>query len=597
MLVEEQTKVNPSWFESPVRRVSTSGGTAPFFRLNLTEEGLKQLGCRGIEIDKNYWIGKDLSHAQDEKDFYLQVLRIRERSERDDGNKRDVTEGICLLENFMFDYLGVLEAKSVEQDGKHGICQLLVMRNLRNNYDSFRMLDLKIGEKTAQAGWKGKSRMSALKHLVMDGLSNSVSEGYRLAGFDGCSEAFESMHPLMDILATDEVKNISTSAVSSTKRSSVQTSVGLEIDQSQVKLAKRIMLNSLDGTEMLRHFLDLHMEEMMGLALEDHLSPTEVAEIVSHELMSKLISLAVTCHKVHIPQKWIGSSVAVAYDSCFFPSRSSSHEDDIRSRVLVNIFDWGRSELLTAKEYEDLTKEDADDRDKYWDLYRAGIDQLSYNATRFYFHQFSNSTGWKMVTIQVMDFDSMSFDDYIGTVEIPLPDLSDSSALKALGENKAYKLVPRKLTGIAAAVLGSELFCSISWVKFPSESRLVGVWRVSIDRAVNLPRMDLVANSSDAYCMVMATTDAKESFHRQHFHQQTCIKARTLNPQWGETIDIPVARRGNDSSLMSELTANGISSIDDHNIPNLFEWHNEYFHFSDQNMKRWTSSLKNGTVQ
>ena len=51
---EQNSLVNPSWFESPVERISTSGGTAPFFRLILTEEGLRnhvdrEKHCHAIE--------------------------------------------------------------------------------------------------------------------------------------------------------------------------------------------------------------------------------------------------------------------------------------------------------------------------------------------------------------------------------------------------------------------------------------------------------------------------------------------------------------------------------------------------------------------
>eukprot|EP00536_Pseudo-nitzschia_multiseries_P000669 jgi/Psemu1/179196/e_gw1.8.227.1 len=553
----ELEKVDPSWFESPVQRVSTSGGTAPFFRLALTEKGIREFASReasqtGVEIDKNYWIGKDLSHAEDERDFYLQILRIRSKaaSEHDDTKKRDLIEGIGLLESFMFNYLGVLRAKTSDCDGNDGICDLLVMRNLRNKHTSFRMLDLKIGEKTAQAGWKGKSRLRAMKHHLMDGLSNSASEGYRLAGFDGCPEVFDSMDPLIDILTDENISN-----------------------------------NDHDNTEqksVFRYFLDLHMEESTSLTLTDRYSPTEVTEIIAHELMSKLVSLAKTCHRVTIPQKWIGSSVAVAYDAGFFPNRSST-------AVTVRIFDWGRSELLDAERFETLTSEDKMDRNHFWDLYRAGLDRLSYNAARFYYNQFANPRGWTKVVIQVMDFDSMTPDDYIGSVEISLPKLSDTQGITALKENKPYKL-----TGVVASAFGSTLYCSIVWMEYPPNSRLEGVWRVSIDKAKNLPPMD-ISRTSDPYCVVMACDVDKSSLRGHHFHQQTCIKASNLNPEWGETIDIPVCRKDNDSSLLSTLIGNGISCIDELNMPDVFAWDKR--NVSRKNMKLWTDSLSRAVKQ
>lgn len=598
-------EVDPLWFESPVQRISTSGGTAPFYRLVLSEEGLHQLtasqGNRTTHVDKNYWIGKDLSHAEDEKDFYLQILKIRKAATEEDTELgRDFTEGIGLVEEFMLDYLGVLRTATVdnEDETNESRSDLLVMRNMRNHYSSFRMIDLKIGEKTAQAGWKGKSRLRAMKHHVMDGLSNSAAEGYRLAGFNGCPEVFDSMDPLIDVLAEEHLRRSGTSNGNtllakkneSNKRTSVSTMWGGELKESQVKMAKRIMLNSLDGTGVFRYFMDLHTEEVPCLDLDHRYFPVEVAEIVSHELMSQAVALARACHQVKIPQKWIGSSVAVVFDAGFFPSRSSDAEDNIRSKVLVRMFDWGRSELMTAQEYGNLTPEEAKDREYFWDLYKTGLDRLSYNATRFYYNQFTNSTKWKKLTIQVFDFDSMSADDYIGLVEIPLPDMNDNSEknkeyIDALASNRQHKL-----KSVLASTFGSALYCSIKWMEFPSSSRLAGAWKVTINRATNLPPMDL-SGTSDPYCMVMADNGGRPG---QHFCQRTCIRARSLNPIWDETIYVPVCKRKNDPTLMSEFVANGISTIDEERISTLFEWDKSMFEWENKkntNMKCWSGAL------
>ena len=155
--------VDPSWFVSPVEPITTSGGTATFFKLTMTEKGVKELERqRGTKVDQNYWIGKDLSHAEDEKDFSSDILRLRSKrnEEREkpinDISTVDVTEGVGLLENFMFHYLGILRTKIANASGEQeSYLNLLVMANLRNNCNKFRMLDLKIGVRTACGGWKG----------------------------------------------------------------------------------------------------------------------------------------------------------------------------------------------------------------------------------------------------------------------------------------------------------------------------------------------------------------------------------------------------------------------------------------------------------
>ena len=617
--------VDPSWFESPVRRIRTSGGTAPFFSLTLTEQGVEGMASRPTQlsnnvtnntiVDKNYWIGKDLSHANDEKDFYLQILRIRTSNSNTNTNSnsnRDLTEGIGVLESFMFDYLGVLRTKTNDGDGESQ-SDLLVMANMRNNFEVFRMLDLKIGEKTAQAGWKGKSRLRAIKHHLMDGLSNSASEGYRLAGFNGCPEVFDSMNPLMDVLSTEET-------IETEQETEPKTLWGASINESQQKQAQRFMLNSLNGTGVFRYFFDLHMDgnndgdanANATISANDRYLPIEVAEIVSHEIMSQLIRLSVACHMVKIPQKWIGSSVAVVYDAGFFPDRSSAsslegkegerktnQEAAIRSKVICKLLDWGRSELLTAEEYDTMTPVDRKDRDYFWDLYKEGIDRLSYNATRFYYHQFTKSTMYSDVTIRVMDFDSMSPDDYIGKVTIQLPDPYDTNtadALKALGESKSYLL-----GGIIASTFGSTVSCKIVWCdKFPSDSRLLGMWRITIEAATNLPPMDLPTRASDPYCMVLG--NANTTAPGQQFVQKTCIKARTLNPVWNETIDLPVCKcRPNAlTSLESVLVEHGMSCIANNNnntkqndLDRFLQWDKSWSlnSFSRHDMNWWTKAL------
>merc|ERR1719422_1020464 len=153
------SKVDESQFVTPVKRLGVSGGTAPFFELRLKDAP--------VDVSPTYWIGKDLSHAMDEITFYEELLEIKER-----GNS-----GVEAIIGFTFEYLGVLEAEEegAEADGKK---QLLVLRNLRDGCKQLRMLDIKMGEQTAAAGWQGKSRIAAMRQGVIDGLTNSAAEGF-----------------------------------------------------------------------------------------------------------------------------------------------------------------------------------------------------------------------------------------------------------------------------------------------------------------------------------------------------------------------------------------------------------------------------------
>ena len=61
-----------------------------------------------------------------------------------------------------------------------------------------RVIDVKIGHKTAQAGWAGKSRSSALRNSAIDGMTNTHAEGFRLEGFDNPPPALTSVRPLLE---------------------------------------------------------------------------------------------------------------------------------------------------------------------------------------------------------------------------------------------------------------------------------------------------------------------------------------------------------------------------------------------------------------
>merc|ERR1719401_3244332 len=109
------------------------------------------------------------------------------------------------------------------------------------------MLDIKIGENTAAPNWQGKSRFAALRQAVIDGFTNSQSEGFRLEGFDGQPPALKSLDPLLDLRGHS--------------------------GESLRKKAHRVMLQRMIATEMFMHFLDMHQEpSTAGCTIVSHLT-------------------------------------------------------------------------------------------------------------------------------------------------------------------------------------------------------------------------------------------------------------------------------------------------------------------------------------
>lgn len=195
----------------------------------------------------------------------------------------------------------------------------------------------------------------------------------------------------------------------------------------------------------------------------------------------------------------MGSSVAVGYDAGYLPKRSPDGEYAIRKKVFVKVVDWGQSKLLTEPYYQILSPSGKNDRQMFGNNCKAGIENLSFIVARTYYHHFTNDDRWSTLTIQVMDFDSMSEDDLIGTVTVHLPDPMDLVAVEALSGKTCYTIHGHK-----AAKCGSMLEFSLSWSEFSEESRLFGSWTVLIERATKLPPMDPGSHTFDPYCTVIS---------------------------------------------------------------------------------------------
>ena len=175
------------------------------------------------------------------------------------------------------------------------------------------------------------------------------------------------------------------------------------------------------------HFLDLHEGPTAddNVNLEEIYSSAELSEIVFHEIVTRTAKLAAACNKVTVPQKWVGSSVALGYDCGTLPPRSKD-ESTIRSQLLVNIFDWGRSELNTVEKMQHMSAKEQQDRQEFWQYYKGGMERLAWVAARTYLHRFANADEWKEITLTIYDFDAMSKDDFMGTATVAVEDTDDS---------------------------------------------------------------------------------------------------------------------------------------------------------------------------
>lgn len=496
------TRTERDLFEAPVYPLGVSGGTAPFYMLRR----------KGVPDNlADYYLGKDLSRASDEVTFYEEIRAIREISG---------AEGLGGLLSFTLEYAGIFSAPDALAPKEAPPKDLLVLRNLNYGMGKLRMLDLKIGQKTSQANWKGKSRMASLRQAIIDGLTNSYAEGYRLEGFDGRPPALATMDPLMDIGGGNAKTR---------------------------KKAMRFMMQRMSGTEIFMHFLDVHQEPVdRGVDdLRQFYCPMEVAEIAMHEIVRRLSRLALECYKVPVPQKWIGSSIALGFDSGCVPSRSKT-EAGVRASVVVNLFDWGRSELNTHSKSMELKKEKHSDRVKYWNYYVGGVARLSYEAARAYRHRFgcTNTNGWREIEFRILDFDSMSGADFLARVVVPCEPTRLCTVELKKGPKLSYS-VPT-------------LSYSIEWRPCPPGSRLQGTWRIFVGKASHLAMMDKMQfkTTSDPHCEVIAVSKDGDLCYRQ----STSVLKGSLEPEWNETLEVAVAADPLALSLALEEGCSGLGA-------------------------------------
>jgi len=481
-------RMNPMEFKSPVRSLGVSGGTATFYRLMLDKPQ------SGFCVE--HYVGKDLAHAHDEIHFYEAARLAREQPTPHDMKP---------LLNFMFEYGGVLSSRTEHCEEEK---DLLVLGNLFAG-GTMRVIDVKIGHKTAQAGWAGKSRSSALRNSAIDGMTNTHAEGFRLEGFDNPPPALTSVRPLLE-------------------RCKVPS-------RTSHKALLRFSLQVMTGFEIMHYFLDFHQEPFgCETDFQKYWSPSELAELFLAELVVRLVILCRACRCALVPQKWIGSSIALACNVATVPSRQVSVEE-LREHVKVHIFDWGRSEFGTLASHNQLVHSKQKDRAKFWTSYVGGVDRFALEAVRAHWDRF-NSVEWSDVTFIVMDFDVLTANDFLGKVRVPLMDTVEKTVLLR-GASGKY------LQGKAS------LSYSISWVPLPAGGRLRGLWRVAVLRCSCLPWAD-ANGASDPYVELVA----RSQNGRHRCIQRTSVRCNTLNPEFDETLELPIA---SESTLLEDSLREG----------------------------------------
>merc|ERR1712187_689944 len=158
----------------------------------------------------------------------------------------------------------------------------------------------------------------------------------------------------------------------------------------------------------------------------------------------------------------------------------------IRQRTIVNIFDWGRSELNTNARHARLSATEQKSRIEFWNYYVQAAATLASEALSFYRARFGEIR-WRSLTFKVMDFNQglLSTDNFLGMARIEL-NLTSGSRQNVT------------LTTKSGAGARSTLTYSIAYKALPHSDRLAGFWQIRLFSAENLKAADL-SGYSDPY--------------------------------------------------------------------------------------------------
>lgn len=332
--IDESFKVPAEKFQEPCEPISTSGGTASFYHI------CYRSGQEPAGRDGEFYVGKDLSHASDELEFYFHLQHAMDQDSRYDHFAEmamqcpGVTQIICRSP----------KDKSME------VRNLLLLENLRNGYEKMRLVDVKMGAETSVACWKGKSRLHAWKNARVDQRTNSLVEGYRLEGMECPPRAIQDRIDAVNVGSQGRMRSKIISG----------------------KAAKRFLLQRLRGQEFLAAWCDV---SALGAGAESHAHAAVWSAI---EQVGKLLRVAVD---LPVPQQWIGSSIAMSLEVGRLCKATEA------PRVVVKAFDWGRAELSTVEMHNALPPESKRERIKFWRQYIRAVCRFYWELCRIASHR------------------------------------------------------------------------------------------------------------------------------------------------------------------------------------------------------------------
>mmetsp|Transcript_19324 Transcript_19324/g.51426 ORF Transcript_19324/g.51426 Transcript_19324/m.51426 type:complete len:782 (-) Transcript_19324:247-2592(-) len=433
------SQVPAEQFQQPCRALCTNGGTAAFFEVRYLPDQ------RPAGIAENFYVGKDLAHARDEKEFYERLSKLQALDPR-----------WAAFAEVAMGCPGCTELQCIRGAAdKPEERQLLLLENLRVGFKQLRLLDVKLGEKTSVVGWKGKTRLHAWKNQVIDYTTNSAREGFRLEGMD-----------LLPKSLRDRMSHFI--------QGRHNQGIPILTDLLSEKRSKRMLQQQLRAHEFLASWLDMGPPQA-GVETELHAHGALWGAI---DAVARIVKAVVN---IPVPQQWIGTSLALGVEV-----------EDIskQPRVVAKVFDWGRAELTTGAEYKELQAEEKKERLGFWRQYVRAISRFQWELCRTYAHR-SCCKAWtafvfEIHTSQCSIVRKSVLGDTGGDIGSAVYELPTRASLPEGGKNLVVPLMGRPSQGSFAQLVCGMLYIHVSTIPKAEGGRSVVV---TVHGATDVPEV------------------------------------------------------------------------------------------------------------
>jgi hypothetical protein len=295
--------------------------------------------------------------------------------------------------------------------------------------------------------------------------------------------------------------------------------------------------------------------------LEETLSGVETSELVLLSCIEELAALVKACRNICTPQQWIGSSIMLAFDSELRPLRSALHQGERLppgaatqiANARTSIFDWGRSELsMPPDKQKSLRWESRKEREQCWGRYCGGVAMLLFDCCLVYVRRYWRPK--RSVSLSVWDRDIYTLNDIVGVLCAPLEPTPVTTA--EIDESR----------GDFTRDEVTELTYSIAKLDLPEPTRLEDTWAVTVHRAGNIPRLDMLSKS-DGFVHVQPWCDpvevsegAENGLDAEAAHNLLSIAAQSTtvaqdhdSAVWEETFQIGSLKRSGRNPFIQAL--------------------------------------------